>query len=286
MGVFRLARVALAVVAAAAVSGCLQSTTVVKMKPDGSGTIEQTVTMSAEAVAQFSALAAMGDDKDKKAGKGGIDDLFSDTEVRAAAAKMGQGVTFVSSQKIDTADRKGLKAIYAFTDIRKLSLEEMHAPSMGGDAGGTSASGSPGASASDPPMTFDFKQLPGGNALLTINQPGVDKAMKTPDAAASKDKVDPKMAEQGLEMAKAFMKGLRVDVLIQVPRVVKTNSPYVDGDTVTLLSMDFDKVLADPKALERMNGAKTLADTKAALKDFKGIKINLEPQVTIEFAGK
>jgi hypothetical protein len=35
-----------------------------------------------------------------------------------------------------------------------------------------------------------------------------------------------------------------------------------------------------------MNGATTLAETKAALKDFKGIKINLEPQVTIEFAGR
>jgi hypothetical protein len=278
----RVSRVALAAIAAAALSGCIQSTTLIKMKPDGSGTIEQTMTMSAEAVAQVSALAAMGDDKDKKAGKGGPDDLFSEKEARDAAAKMGQGVTFVSSQKIDTADRKGLKAIYAFTDVRKLSLEEMHAPSMGGDAAGMSG-GAP--QPNDPPMHFDFKQLPGGNGLLTILQPNVDKAMKTPDAKAP-NAVDPKMAEQGIEMMKAFMKGLKIDVAIQVPRVIKTNSPYVDGSTVTLLSMDFDKVLADPKMLERMNGARTLADTKAALKDFKGIKINLEPQVTIEFAGR
>jgi hypothetical protein len=222
----------------------------------------------------------MGDDKDKK-GKGGIDDLFTDKEARGAAAKMGQGVTFVSSEKIDTPDRKGLKAIYAFTDIRKLSLEEMHAPNMG-DAAGMSTT----AAAKDPPMTFDFKQLPGGNALLTINQPGIEKALNGDPKPAAKDTVDPKMAEQGLEMAKAFMKGMKIDVLIQVPRVVKTNSPYVDAGAVTLLSMDFDKVLADPKALERMNGLTTLAETKAALKDFKGIKINLEPQVTIEFAGK
>src|SRR5262249_26541737 len=198
------------------------------------------------------------------------------------AGKMGQGVTFVSSEKIDTPDHKGLKAIYAFTDIRKLSLEEMHAPNIGGDTAGMSAAG-----AKDPPMTFDFKQLPGGNGLLTINQPGVEKALKNGDAKpAAKDTVDPKTAQQGLEMAKAFMKGMRIDVQIQVPRVVKTNSPYVDGGAVTLLSMDFDKVLADPAALQRMNGLTTLAETKAALKDFKGIKINLEPQVTIEFAGK
>jgi len=63
MRMFRIARLALCAVAAAAVSGCIQSSTLIKMKPDGSGTIEQTMTMNADAVAQFSALAAMGDDK-------------------------------------------------------------------------------------------------------------------------------------------------------------------------------------------------------------------------------
>jgi hypothetical protein len=284
MRVFRVARVVLAALAAAAVSGCIQSSTLIKVKPDGSGTIDETITMTAEAAAQLSALAAMGNDKDKQEGKGGLDDLFSDKQARDAVAKMGQGVTFVSSEKIDTPERKGLKAIYAFTDIRKLSLEEMHAPDAGGNAAGM-----PGAAAQqkDPPMTFDFKQLPGGNGLLTILQPGVEKAMKASDTTAPpKAAADPKMAQQGIEMMKAFMKGLKIDVAIQVPRLVKTSSPYADGGTVTLLSMDFDKVLADPAMLERMNGATTLAETKAALKDFKGIKINLEPQVTIEFAGR
>jgi hypothetical protein len=35
-----------------------------------------------------------------------------------------------------------------------------------------------------------------------------------------------------------------------------------------------------------MNDAKSLDDTKAVLKGVKGIKVNLEPQLTIEFAGK
>jgi len=277
----RVLRVALAAVAAAAVSGCIQSSTIIKMKLDGSGTIEETMTMSAEAVAQISALAAMGDDKDKKGSKGSLDDLFSDTQARAAAAKMGQGVTFVSSEKIDTPDRKGLKAIYAFTDIRKISLEELNAPNMGGDSGGLSVSSKP----KDPPITFQFTQLPGGNGLLTILQPGVEKALTETPSSSIPD-VDPKMAQHGIEMMKTFMKGLKIDVAVQVPRVIKTNSAYVDGGTVTLLSMDFDKVLADPKMLERMNNAKTLADSKALLKDFHGIKVNLEPQLTIQFAGR
>ncbi len=284
MRLFRTARIALCVLVAAAVSGCIQSSTVIKMKPDGSGTIEETMTMNAEAVAQFSAMAAMGD-KDKQGGKGSLDDMFSDKDARGAAAKMGQGVTFVSSEKIDTPDRKGMKAIYAFTDIRKISLEEMNAPGgVGSDAGGMS----PG-SKKDPPMTFQFQQLPSGNGLLTILQPGVEKAMNNtskPDTSVDNQKIDPKIADQGLEMMKTFMKGLKVDVVVQVPRLVKTNSAYVNGGNVTLLSMDFDQVLADPTALKRMNDAKSLDDTKALLKGVKGVKVNLEPQLTIEFAGK
>jgi hypothetical protein len=281
MRVLRFARVALCALAAAAVSGCIQSSTLIKLKPDGSGTIEQTTTMNADAVAQLSALAAMSDDKnkDKNPGaKGSLDDLFSDAEARRAVSKMGEGVTFVSSQKIDTPERKGMKAIYAFTDIRKLRVNEMSMP-------GAAESGASGAAPQDPPMTFAFKQLPGGNGVLTILQPGIDKAMTSAQGKADTT-VDPKMAAQGLDMAKAFMKGLKVDVAVQVPRLVKTNSSYVEGGTVTLLSMDFDKVLADPAALERLNKAKSLADSKSLLKDVKGIKVNLEPQLTIEFAGR
>jgi hypothetical protein len=275
----RVFRVALMAIAAAALAGCFQSSTVIKLKPDGSGMLEQTVTMSAEAVAQFSALVAMGDDKNKKGASG---ELFSELDARAAAAKMGQGVTFVSSEKIDTADRKGLKAIYAFTDIRTLAVDEMRSPSEAPpEAGGAMM-----ASAKDPPMTFDFKQLPGGHALLTIQQPHADTALKPGGASMSKDAVDPKIAEQGLEMMKMFMKGLRIDFTIEVPHVIKTNSPYVNGGTVTLLSMDFDQVLADPAVLERLNGATTLSETQAALKDVKGIKVMLGPQLTIEFAGR
>jgi hypothetical protein len=248
------------------------------MKPDGSGTIEQTMTMNADAVAQFTALAAMGDDKSKT--KGSIDDLFSEKDARAAADKMGQGVTFVSSQKIDTPDHKGIKAIYAFTDIRKISIEEMNSPSN------VPATGGAAQAPKDPPMKFDFKELAGGHSLLTILQPGVDKAMNAAPASKPTGSVDPKMADQGLAMMKTFMKGLKIDVAVQVPHVVKTSSQYVNGQTVTLLSMDFDTILADPAMAERLNNAITLADTKALLKDFKGVKINLDPQVTIEFTGK
>jgi hypothetical protein len=273
-----------AVVSCAALSlflgGCIQSSTLVKLMPDGSGTVEQTLTMSAQAMAQLSALAAMGDQKEGKEAKETKDltkDPFSEADARAAAAKMGEGVTFVSSEKIDTPDRKGRRAVYAFKDIRKLSLQEMNAPS---EAGG-GAEMAP----KDPPMTFKFEQLPGGHGLLTILNTAAAKAgTSMPDKPAAPLKADE--SAQAMQMMKAFMGGLKVDVGIQVGKLVKTNIPYVSGGTVTLLSMDFDKALAEPALLEKLQQAKTLADTKAALKGAQGFKVNLDPELKIEFAGK
>ncbi len=258
-------------------SGCIQSSTLIKLKPDGSGTIEQTMTMTAEAASQFAALSAMGDQK-SKAAAGASNELFSEADARNAIAKMGSGVTYVSSEKIDTPERKGRKAIYAFPDIRKILIEEMASPPTAGDlTGGASKSA---------PMKFSFAQLPGGHSLLTIAMP--DTASPMPAAPAPETASAAAALQnnaQAMEMMKMFLKGLQIEAAIQVDNLVKTNSPYVSGGTVTLISVDFDKVLADSALLERMQRARTLADTKGFLKDAKGFKVMTDPTLTIEFTG-
>lgn len=264
----------LCVVSALAASGCFQSSTLIKLKPDGSGTIEQTLTMTAEAAQQLTAFAAMGGDKSKPAASG-PNDFFSEEDAKSAVAKMGGGVTYVSSQRIDTPERKGRKALYSFSDIRKLTVQEMSAPRAAGEAGPASGA------AKEAAMKFNFTQMPGGHSLLTIGMPV--PVMPTADMAPPSSPLqnNPQM----MEMMKMFLKGLQVDAAIEVDRLIKTNSPYVNGSRVTLLSIDFDRVLADPALLEQMQKAKTLADAKAFLKDSKGFKISLEPELTIEFTG-
>jgi hypothetical protein len=268
----RFPRLAAALVCTLAplLTGCFQSSTLVKLNPDGSGTLEQTVTMTAQALEQLKAMSAMGD---KKNGAAKADDPFSIEDAKAAAGKMGAGVSFVSADKIDTPERKGFKAIYAFKDIRTVSLNEMNVPA------GTDMGGKP-----EKPMALTFTQLPNGHALLTIKN-DTNKSMGTakPDTTAG-DSPFGKMGDpQAMEMMKAMFAGMKVDLAVQVGHVVKTNVPYVTGGTVTLLSMDFDQVLANPGALEKMQKAKTLADTKVALQGVKGIKVTLDPEMTIEF---
>jgi hypothetical protein len=258
----------LACAAAPLLTGCFQSSTLVKLNPDGSGTIEQTISVATQMIEQLKTFAAM--DADAKGGADQLKDLFSVEQAKKTAARMGTGVSVVSANLIATPDRTGLKAVYAFKDIRTLALTELNSP-FGVDMGGKSAK----------PMSQSFTQLPNGHALLTIKNDEVVRDLKPPSKPGGGGGLGDD--DESMKMIKAMMTGLKVDLAIQVGHVVKTNIPYVAGGTVTLLSVDFDQVLANPTAFDRMDKAETLAETKAALQGVKGIKINLDPELRIEF---
>jgi hypothetical protein len=261
------------VIASAALAGCFQSSTLVKLNPDGSGTIEESLTMNAQTLTQLSALSSMNDkDKNAKSGTTDLSDPFSEADAKAEAAKMGEGVTFVSSEKIQNGQYTGRKAVYAFKDVRKLALNEVNTPNTGSSGLSTKSDSAP--------MTFTFKQLPNGDGLLTIDNASAKNGSGLPGTGGDSDN------PQAMQMMKMFLQGMKIDLALQVGRVVRTNVPYVQGGKVTLLIMDFDQLLADPAAFDRIQKAKTPEDTRAALKGVKGLQVNLDPQLTIEFASR
>jgi len=67
---------------------------------------------------------------------------------------------------------------------------------------------------------------------------------------------------------------------------VRTSSRYVDGQRVTLLEVDLDRVLADEAFLARLQAAKTPDELRAVTKNAPGLKINLDPEITVEFTGQ
>jgi len=244
------------VVAAPLLAGCFQTSTLVKLNPDGSGTLEQTTTMTVKRLAALQSLAADAGDKDKA----DLSDLFSADEARAAVNKLGSGVTFVSADKIDTPERKGIKAVYAFKDIRTLTLSELDTPA-GAEIGVTP----------NTLVDFTFTKLPNGHSLLTIKN----------DSDASLGNLQ---TEENPDMEAAAFAEMKVVFAIQVGHLVKTNVPYVNDGTVTLLSVDVDQVLADRASLQKMRKASSVGGAKAALHGVKGIKVSLDPELTIEFS--
>ncbi len=270
-----------AIALSALLAGCLDSTTVINVRADGSGTIEQTMTMNAQAAAQLQQMAgSFGTEGGAK--KGG---LFNETDLRAAASKLGEGVTFVSATPIKTAGAEGTKAVYAFTDITKLRLEQK--PSAPGPAG---AMGGMSGGSNHEEMLFRFAKTPAGTSRVTVVfperkvQPGAKPAPATKPAKT--DAADP-MQAAGLAMAKQMLNGLKIAIVMQpAGRILKTNSPYVDGQRVTLLEMDMGELLRDEAMLQKLQGAGSIEEAKTLLKGIKGAKINLDHEVSVEFAGK
>jgi hypothetical protein len=253
-------RTLIALLLALASAGCLRSTTTIELKPDGSGTVVQETGMTAEALGMLKGLASAKESKEVPG------ELFGEDQARKAAATM--GVTFVSGEPFKANGMEGYRARYSFDDIAKIKVNM--------DQGGEMGSGT-----RKPPFGFVFNRG-ATTSLLTIQMPDQPTSGAFPGMPATGGSdVDKAQAAQALAMMKMMMRGLFVDVTLNVNgRIVKSNSPYVDGSRVTLLQIDFDKLMADEASLLKLQSAKDLK----TLSSVPGLKISSEPKVTVEFS--
>ena len=68
--------------------------------------------------------------------------------------------------------------------------------------------------------------------------------------------------------------------------LVNTNSVHREGEKATLLEMDFSELLSNETLMQQAAAIKgqNLEEAKELLKGLKGFKINLDPEVMIEFS--
>jgi hypothetical protein len=88
-----------------------------------------------------------------------------------------------------------------------------------------------------------------------------------------------------LLLLQQLLQGLKLPLAVEPNgRLVSATSPFVDGERVTLLDLDFDTLVADPVRLLAMQNVTSVEQATRALKDVPGIRVNQEGEVTIEFA--
>ncbi len=254
-------------------TGCLQIDAVVKVKPDGSGTIEQKVMMGGEIVSQMKSMAsAFG--SDKSPGAGG---LYDEKKLKARATEMGPGVTYVSGKMEKAADgSEGYVAVYAFNDISKLKLKASPAD-FGSEQGGLKIKGS----SEEAPLTFKFTK--GKPATLTIVNPRAGPDAKKAEAA--KDQADA-MQDAMLPMMQQMLKDMRMNVSVEVAgKIVETNAQWREGSRVTVMDVEMNRILADPAKFKAMTKIKnpSSAEAKALISSVPGIKVETADTVTIQF---
>jgi hypothetical protein len=272
---------------AALCAGCIETVTLVKIKADGSGTLEQTVLMSKAAREQMRMMMqSMSEGLGGKAG--GFDEqalaMLKTDELVATAAKLGKGVTFVSADTVETDKAEGYRAVYAFDDINQLRINQNP---------GENVPSSPGqeSEAETELVTFAFRK--GKTPSLTVRRPRSGR----PDGRGSEgrdtatggtvlDEGEELDVDKAIEQAKQMFEGMRVAMVIEVDgAIVETNATHVSGNRVTLMDLDFEKLLGAPEHLEKFAKANpaTVEGAKRLVEGVPGMKVDLHPEVVVRF---
>ncbi len=261
-------------IATLAIAGCMEIETVVRVKPDGSGTITERLVMSNEIVDMMKEMAPEGQPAE----------LYNEQELRDAAPGYGEGVTFVSVKDVETEFGKGHETSYAFTDVNKIRV--------GQDPGEKMPGAEPVEGEDDAGDFTTFTMQPGSPGELVIHWPvdeAKSKSVETTETASTNETPVEQSAEEqeaAMEMMKMAFKDMRMSMHVEVAgSVVDSNATHLNGSRVTLVEIAFADFLDSEKAMTAMasNSDQTVADMKEMMALVPGLKMEIEPEVTVRF---
>ena len=211
---------------------------------------------------------------------------YNEQELRDAAPGYGEGVTYVSAENVETEFGKGYEASYAFTDINRIRVGQNPGDKMPG--GGEKESE---AEAGD---FTTFTMQPGYPAQLVIHWPVDQNEAETGgntdelsvEETATEEEQLPEQQEAAMEMMKMAFKDMRMSMHVEVAgQVVESNATHLNGSRVTLVEIAFADFLENAEAMTAMaaDDNQTVADMKEMMRLIPGLKMEIEPQVSILF---
>lgn len=255
----------LSVLSTVLLAGCLSSNVLLTVREDGSGTIEEVMTVRTAAMADAARLVP---------GMGPVPRL-DPRKPGGPAAQMDAWRTFgdvrvVSDTATSAPGTIGRRTLYAFDDIHGVEMGMLPGiPSglLAVPAGAKTA------------MRFALSPNPDGTRLLKIQLPRfpMDPSVEPPAEWAT-GPVD--------EMAQLrdVIKGTRVTLAVRTePEIVRTNSPLHEGDRVVLLDFDAEQALFNNNIDALRATPATFDELLTMVADLPGVKVAREHDLTIEF---
>ncbi len=286
----------LAVAALVFVSGCIESTTLLDVKKDGSGKIVVREFMSPQVTQMMDGMGNMfagmevagakpAEPVEKKS-------MFKDM-IDGKLKHFGEGVELVSSEELTNKQGwKGYTATYSFKDINNISIAMGDSEATGGGEisvpGDTKEEKEDDSSAAD----YTFKFVGGDSCKLQIISAGkedADDVAVEPVAGTEgmEEMGDQMMAGMGAMMG-PMLKGMRLTFIVRVEGKIKqTNSAYPWKDranTITVMDMPVDKMLGNPEAMKLMQSQDDSALAKIEKLGIEGVKLEKAGKtIEIEF---
>lgn len=236
-------------------TSCFEAKSVVTVNKDGSAIIEETTLLGA----QLKAMLAGAGANDPSNPAAGLKEMVPDKAKAEERAKdLGEGVTVKSHEEVTLPDgRGGVKITYAVADINKLKYSPLS--SKGPEAGAEPQR----------PMTFSY-----AGGTLTVTSP--DDKPKNPNAPKKPEIPKEQMAAQ-VAMMKPMVAGMRMTVELKAANgIANSDATHVNGDTITFMDVEFDKLLEKPEVFgEIMEAGDNLTQAEAAekFKNVPGIKM-------------
>ena len=133
-------------------------------------------------------------------------------------------------------------------------------------------------------ITFVFSK--GNLAELFIKIPADQNAKEEAPTQKKEPMSTGISGEEGKALLAMMLKGMRMASYIYVDgTILQTNASYKDCERVTLLEVDFDKMIEKSDRLQKFGQAppETLEEMRTLIIDFRGMKVELNNEVRIEF---
>ncbi|MFC2083906.1 hypothetical protein ACFLS9_02515 [Bacteroidota bacterium] len=253
--------------------GCIEVNLKIKLRPDGSGTIEETVLLSDEMVSMIESLMEFADE-DTESGIG----IYDEEELKSAADEYGKGVVYVSGEKISVEGREGYRALYEFEDISNVKIEK--------DPSSKVPSEFEDSSKVKEKEYIEFQFSKGEHSSLIIQLPESDN--KDFDFDFGEDDFDSETEDDSewIDEIKGVMEDFKILITLTVDGdIVETDATHYDGSMITLLEMNFKELFKFPEKLNELKKTKpkSFDEAEKLLKEIPGFKFEIKDKIEVKF---
>jgi hypothetical protein len=237
-------------------SSCVEMESEISVKKDGSGTITENLVLGAQMVSMMEMGAQQAEEGE---GESPFAD-FEEEALREKASSYGEGVELASSKQEKKDGKLHVTAVYKFDDVTKLTY-------------------APGKSMND--------EEPKEEEMMTFAMEDDVLTVMVPDPAESDMAMgDDDMSEEQMAQMAPMLAGAKMSSKLVIDGgIAESNATFQDGDSITLMSINFDELLKNEegmKAMKKLDG-ETREEVAKAVKEINGVEFETQEKVTVKF---
>ena len=272
----------LMIISALLMSSCFEVAVEIKLNRDGSGILKQKILFSEMMIAQMTGFAQSFSESEETSGE---QSLYDEEKLKAEASSFGEGVEFLSGSEITENGKTGYEALYRFNDIRKIKISSNPESNIDMPA-------SEGEKDNDF-YEFDFIEKNDISRLTVImneaEEKTGDEAENVTGELSSRSENNAESAdidEASMEMMKQFFSGMKFSYKVNINgKITDTDALHKDGSSVTLIEVDFDRIMENPEAFAELENLQegSQIETVKAMKDLEGIKAEMKDRIYVDF---